>query len=86
MIYKQSKLPLCRGGDAAPKYDIDPELAGIAKIKMPDAPALLPLMNRIIGFSKCRSDDAVIVTRHKTPGYGGASLDTLAQISFGHCG
>ncbi len=59
------------------KYDIDSELAGIARLKMPNAPALLPLMNRIIGFSKCRSDGAVAVTRHKTPGFGGASLDTL---------
>ena len=45
------------GGDAVSKYNIDKELAEIAKIKMPDNPALLPLMNRIIGFSKCRSDD-----------------------------
>ncbi len=68
------------------KYDIDPELAGIAKIKMPGDPALLPLMNRIIGFSKCRSDDAVVVTRHKTPGYGGASLDTLVIEPAHHTG
>lgn len=68
------------------KYDIDPELAGIAKLKMPDAPALLPLMNRIIGFSKCRSDDTVVVTRHKTPGYNGASLDTLVIEPVQHAG
>ncbi len=68
------------------KYDIDPELAGIAKIKMPDNPALLPLMNRIIGFSKCRSDAAVAVTRHKTPGHGGAVLDTLVIEPVHHAG
>ena len=69
-----------------PKYNIDQELAGIARIKMPDNPALLPLMNRIIGFSKCRSDDKVVVTRHKTPGYGGASLDTLVIEPVHHTG
>ena len=60
-----------------PKYDIEPELAGIAKIKMLGNTALLPLMNRIIGFSKYRSDGTVSVTRHKTPGYGGAVLNTF---------
>ena len=69
-----------------PKYDIDPELAGIAKIKMPDNPALLPLMNRIIGFSKCRSDDTVVVTRHQTPGHDGAVLDTLVIEPAHHTG
>ena len=68
------------------KYNIDPELAGIAKIKMPDNPALLPLMNKIIGFSKCRSGDTVAVTRNKTPGYGGASLDTLVIEPVHHEG
>ena len=68
------------------KYDIDPELAGIARLKMPNAPALLPLMNRIISFSKCRSDDTVAVTRHQTPGYGGASLDTLVIEPAHHTG
>lgn len=69
-----------------PKYDIDPELAKIAKIKMPDNPALLPLMNGIIGLSKCRSDDAVAVTRHQTPGHGGAILDTLVIEPIHHKG
>ncbi len=59
------------------KYDLDRELGRIARIKMPNAPALLPLMNGIIGLSKCRSDGDVTVTRHRTPGYGGALLDTL---------
>ncbi len=67
-------------------YNIDRELAGIAKIKMPGDPALLPLMNRIIGFSKCRSDDKVVVTRHRTPGYGGAILDTLVIEPACHTG
>ena len=73
-------------GDAVSKYNIDQELAKIAKIKMPDNPALLPLMNRIIGLSKCRSDDTVVVTRHKTPGYGGAVLDTLVIEPVHHKG
>lgn len=68
------------------KYNIDRELAGISKIKMPNAPSLFPLMNRIIGFSKCRSDDTVVVTRHKTPGYGGAILDTLVIEPVSHTG
>ena len=68
------------------KYNIDQELETIAKIKMPDNPALLPLMNRIIGFSKCCSDDIVIVTRHKTPGYDGAILDTLVMEPVHHKG
>ena len=68
------------------KYDIDPELAGIAKLKMPDNPTLLPMMNKIIGFSKFRSDDAVVVTLHKTPGYDGASLDTLVIEPVHHEG
>ncbi len=63
------------------KYNIDKELAEIAKIKMPDNPALLPVMNRIIGFSQCRSDDTAAVTRHKTPGYGEAvCFKTAVQI------
>ena len=66
------------------KYNIDRELAGIAKIKMPNAPSLFPLMNRIIGLSKCRSDDTVVVTRHKTPGYDGAVLDTLVIEPVSH--
>ncbi len=68
------------------KYNIDPELAKIAKIKMPGNPALLPLMNRVIGLSKCRSDDTVVVTQHKTPGYGGAILDTLVIEPVRHEG
>lgn len=59
------------------KYNINRELALIASIKMPGNPALLPLMNSIIGLSKCRSDDTVSVSRHRTPGHGGALLDTL---------
>ena len=73
-------------GDAVSKYNIDQELAKIAKIKMPDNPALLPLMNRIIGLSKCRTDDTVVVTWHKTPGYGGAVLDTLVIEPVHHKG
>ena len=68
------------------KYNIDRELAKIARIKMPNAPALLPLMNKIIDFSKCRSDDTVVVTRHKTPGYDGAILDTLVIEPVHHEG
>lgn len=68
------------------QYDIDQELAGIAKIKMPCDTALLPMMNKIIGFSKCRSDDTVVVTRHKTPGHGGAILDTLVIKPARHTG
>lgn len=68
------------------EYKIDEELSKIAKIKMPWNPALLPLMNKIIGFSKCCSDDAVLVTQHKTPGYRGAVLDTLVLEPVQHTG
>lgn len=45
------------------KYNIDPELNLIAKIKMPGNPKLLPLMNKVIRSFKCKSDEKVIVRR-----------------------
>lgn len=68
------------------KYDIDKELAGIAKLKLPDNPALLPMMNKIISLAKCRSDENVNVTRYKTPGYNGALLNTLVIEPIHHNG
>ena len=45
------------------KYNIDPELNLIAKIKMPGNPKLLPLMNKVIRSFKCKSDEKVTVRR-----------------------
>ena len=55
------------------KYNIDPELELISKIKMPNNPKLLPLMNAVCRGFLCKSDDKVTVKRYGMPGYG-ASL------------
>ena len=56
------------------KYNIDPELELISKIKMPNNPKLLPFMNAACRAFLCKSDDKVTVKRYGMPGYGGASL------------
>jgi len=56
------------------KYNIDPELELISKIKMPNNPKLLPFMNMACRAFLCKSDDKVTVKRYGMPGYGGASL------------
>ena len=56
------------------KYNIDPELELISKIKMPNNPKLLPLMNAVCRGFSCKSDDKVTVNRYGMPGYLGASL------------
>lgn len=56
------------------KYNIDPELSLIAKLKMPGKPKLLPLMNKVIRSFKCKSDDKVTVKKAKLHGYEGAEL------------
>jgi len=56
------------------KYNIDPELHKIAKIKTPGNPKLLPFMNRVIGVFKCKSDDKVLVKRARLCGYEGEIL------------
>ena len=48
------------------KYNIDRELAKIAKIKMPDNPALLPLMN-ILLCQKLR-DQGIAAELHEIKG------------------
>lgn len=59
------------------KYDIDPELRGIARLKVPENLKAFPIMNAIVSLSRCRSDSRVRVSRHRTPGYRGAELQTL---------
>ena len=56
------------------KYNIDPELNFIAKIKTPRKPGLLPMMNRVVRSFKCESDDTVTVKRARITGYQGAEL------------
>ena len=56
------------------KYNIDPELSLIAKIKMPNNPKLLPLMNAACRAFLCKSDDKVTVRRYGMPGYLGEPL------------
>ena len=56
------------------KYNIDPELYGIAKIKMPGNLKLLPLMNRVIRSFRCKSDEQVLVKRARLCGYQGEVL------------
>ncbi len=59
------------------KYEIDSELRGIARQKIPENLKVFPIMNMIIGLSRCGSDNKVRVSRYKTPGYNGAELRTL---------
>lgn len=59
------------------KYEIDSELKKIARQKIPETLKIFPIMNIIIGLSKCDSDNKVRVSRYKTPGYNGAELKTL---------
>ena len=56
------------------KYTIDPELKLISKIKMPNIPKLLPLMNAVCRGFLCRSDAKVLVRRYRMRGYLGAPL------------
>ena len=56
------------------KYNIDPELGFISKIKMPNNPRLLPLMNAVCRGFLCKSDDKVTVKRYGMPGYLGEPL------------
>ena len=56
------------------KYPIDPELRKIAKIKMPENPNLLPLMNLVVRNFRCKSDDRVTVKRYGIPSYLGETL------------
>jgi len=56
------------------KYNIDPELSLISKIKMPNNPKLLPLMNAACRAFLCKSDDKVTVRRYGMPGYLGEPL------------
>lgn len=56
------------------KYNIDPELEFISKIKMPNCPSLLPAMNLACRVFFCKSDDKVTVKRYGMPGYLGTSL------------
>jgi len=59
------------------KYEIDPELRKIARQKIPENLSIFPIMNIIVGLSKCSSDNKVRVSRYHTPGYDGAELKTL---------
>lgn len=56
------------------KYNIDPELGLIAKIKMPGNPKLLPLMNKVIRSFQCKSDDKVAVKRTRLYSCDGEEL------------
>jgi len=59
------------------KYEIDSELKWIARQKIPENLKLFPIMNLIVGLSRCSSDNQVKVSRYRTPGYHGAELKTL---------
>jgi len=59
------------------KYEIDSELKKIARQKIPENLKIFPVMNIIVGLSRCCSDNKVKVSRYKTPGYNGAELKTL---------
>lgn len=69
-----------------PKYLLDRELAAISKIKMPANPALFPLMNSVIGLSRCDSQEDISVNHHSIKGYDGAELDLLAAQPRHHEG
>lgn len=61
------------------KYDIHRELKRYTRLKMPACTGLLPVMNLVMRAFRCKSDDTVAVTRHLTPGHGGAQLRTLVM-------
>lgn len=56
------------------KYNIDPELSLIAKVKMPGNPKLLPLMNQAIRSFQCKSDENVTVKKTRIHSFDGAEL------------
>ncbi len=56
------------------KYNIDSELKLISKIKMPNNPKLLPVMNAVCRGFVCKSDDRVAVKKTRLHGYEGAEL------------
>ena len=56
------------------KYDIDPELSFIAKIKMPRSVKLLPVMNAVCRRFRCKSDERVTVKRYGIPGDSGENV------------
>lgn len=56
------------------KYNIDPELSFIAKIKMPRSVKLLPAMNAVCRSFRCKPDERVTVKRYGIPGYLGETV------------
>ena len=56
------------------KYNIDPELRFISKIKMPGNPKLLPLMNLAVRSFKCKSDEKVTVKKTRIYSFDSAEL------------
>ena len=58
------------------KYEIDGELARLAKQKAPANLYLYPFVN-IVMKNSCRSDDKVTVCKYTAPGYKGQKLSTL---------
>lgn len=56
------------------KYNIDPELKMVSKIKMPNYPKLLPIINAVCRGFLCRTDKKAVVKRYRMPGYLGAPL------------
>lgn len=56
------------------KYEIDSELAKLAKQKAPSNIHLYPIVNMVMKLSACTSDDKVTVKKYITPGYEGGKL------------
>lgn len=68
------------------KYEIDGELAKIAKQKAPSNIYLYPIVNVAMKLSTCESDDNVIVNKYATPGYKGGKLLTFVIEPKEHSG
>ncbi len=59
------------------KYEIDSELAKLAKQKAPSNIYLYPIVNMVMKLSTCASDDKVTVKKYAISGYDGGKLSAF---------
>lgn len=59
------------------KYEIDSELAKLAKQKAPSNIYLYPIVNMVMKLSTCASDDKVTVKKYAISGYEGGKLSAF---------
>lgn len=68
------------------KYEIDSDLAKIARQKAPSNIYLYPIVNMVMKLSTCTSDDKVTVKKYITPGYENGKLSTFVIEPRKHSG